>query len=66
MWRKFFKLFGATVVMTEDYDGDIRIRFAKNTPLGLRCRGVCKPLSVELNHDGSCSGKSYVKRWVRL
>ena len=66
MWRKFFKIFGATVVMTEDYDGEIRIRLAKNTPFGLRCRGIFGPLSVELNPDGSCSGKRYVKRWVKL
>jgi hypothetical protein len=66
MWRKFFKIFGATVVMTEDYDGVIRIRFAKKTPFGLRCGSIYDHLSVELNPDGSCSGKCYVKRWAKL
>ena len=66
MWRKFFKRFGAIVVATEDFDGEVRYRFAKISPVSgtLRCRGVCMYWAV-LNDDGTCSGSArYVARWT--
>jgi len=63
MWRKLFKTFGAIVVITEDFDGEVRYRFAKLTPFGrLTCKAYLR--IVTLNKDGTCSGVSYVKHWM--
>jgi len=65
MWRCFFKRFGAIVVCTEDFDGEIRYRFARRTPLGLRCNALTFGLKVLLNEDGTTSGSCYVVKWGR-
>lgn len=66
MWRKLFKIFGARVVATQDFDGAIRYRFIKKTPFGIRCNSMLRDCSVILNEDGSCSGKSYVHYWKEI
>jgi hypothetical protein len=67
MWRKIFKLFGARVCATEDHDGEVRYRFVRSSPFGKK---VCRPIGISgwvtLNEDGTCSGKSYVKRWKEV
>jgi hypothetical protein len=68
MWRKLFKIFGAKVVATQDHDGAIRYRFASKDSWGdLRCSAIIDfDNSVVLNKDGSCSGKSYVTKWMEV
>lgn len=65
MWRKIFKIFGARVVMTIDMDGEIRFRFATETPAGLTCRSIYER-NVICNADGSTSGCGYVRRWYEV
>ena len=64
MWRKLFKVFGAKVVVTTDYDGEMRWRFAFKDPRGgYRARAIIG--WVVLNEDGTCTTEAhlYVKRW---
>ncbi len=63
MWRKIFKLFGFKVVVTCDFDGEVRYRFAKSTPFGMRACAILPAWELILNEDGTCSGKDYVKKW---
>lgn len=60
MWRKHFKRFGATVVLTVDFDGAIRFRFAKKVGEHLTCRGLFS--EALLYSDGTVS-LDYIKRW---
>ncbi|MDR6779497.1 MULTISPECIES: hypothetical protein [Paenibacillus] len=64
MWRKMFKFFGAKVIYTVDYDGEVRIRFANKLSYD---RWTCYELDkkVVLFKDGSSSGK-YIKNWGYL
>ena len=65
MWRVFFKRFGVIVVATEDFDGSVRIRFAKRTLFGrLQCKAIVR--SINLNDNETCSGARYVARWKAL
>lgn len=62
MWRRLFKPFGADVVMTVDYDGEVRIRFAKYIGNGrYMCKGIYSPLL--LCPGGRVEGRTYVKTW---
>jgi hypothetical protein len=63
MWRKFLKIFGKRVVMTVDFDGEVRYCFAKETPLGLVASKIDG--KILLNSDGTVSD-SYVKKWVEI
>ncbi len=63
-WRKLFKIFGARVAVTRDFDGDIRYRFIYKDPFGgLRCRKVYG--FIHLNDDGTCSN-GYVEKWKEI
>jgi hypothetical protein len=61
MWRLFFKRFGAKIVVTSDFDGEMRWRFAFRDPRG---GYMSKSILgwVHLNDDGTCH-HSYVTKW---
>lgn len=63
MWRLIFKhLFKSKVVVTTDYDGEMRWRLAFRDPRGgYRCKRIRG--WIGLYEDGTCE-ESYVKRWV--
>lgn len=59
-------MFGLPLVITQDFDGDLRLRFAHKTPFGWRCNSLITltgQYSVHLNANGTTSGKSYVSFW---
>jgi hypothetical protein len=64
MWRRWFKIFGVHVVMTEDYDGEIRFRFAKTVADGMITSKIYG--KIFLKPDGTVRGSSYVKRWTEI
>lgn len=65
MWRKLFKIFGARVCATQDFDGEVRYRFIKWSVFGeRRCRAIVG--WVTLNGNGTCSGKSYIRTWKEI
>jgi len=66
MWRKLFKIFGFEIVMTTDFDGDIRYRFAIRYKNKLICKAISR--KIILNPDGSITDPKgeicrYVKCW---
>lgn len=63
MWRRLFKIFGCCIIMTVDWDGEVRFRFLKQMSTG---QLMCRKISgwILLNEDGSVSSpNSYVKYW---
>lgn len=62
MWRLIFKhLFKATVVVTTDYNGEMRWRFAFRDPRGgYRCKAIYR--WIRLYEDGTCD--LYVESWT--
>ena len=67
MWRKLFKIFGAKVVVTTDFDGETRWRFVfKDSKGDYRVRGIA--CWVRLLEDGTVErwphgGSHYVRKW---
>lgn len=67
--KKFLAyIFNIPLVMTEDYDGETRIRFVKKTPFGYKCNAISfvSHNAVTLNSNGTTSGKRYVSYWKPL
>jgi hypothetical protein len=62
MWRTLFKPFGARVIVTVDYDGSIRYRFAKFTKEGVICEKIFGKVILPL--DGS--GCTYIVKWFEI
>ncbi|NYV67618.1 hypothetical protein HYI36_20270 [Bacillus sp. Gen3] len=62
MWRKLFKPFGARVVVTVDFDGEVRYRFATFTPDGVIVRGIGIRRILKLNGSGS----GYISKWYEI
>lgn len=66
MWRKLFKIFGARVVVTVDFDGEIRYRFAQFTSGGIVVTQIANKVMLPL--DGKCTLKPgvYIKEWYEI
>ena len=63
MWRTFFKRFGARVVMTIYFDGEVNFSFAKMTPLGLITNKIYGKMLLLEDGTTSCD---YVESWVEI
>lgn len=64
--RKLLALMGlCSVVYTEDYDGDVRLRIAHHTPFDRYCvKGICSWRVGYLRADGRIMAGSYMRRWL--
>lgn len=63
MKRLIAYLFKIPLVYTEDYDGEIRLRFVSKIGGKYRCDGILDDNSVILNKDMTTGGKDYVEKW---
>ena len=63
--RAVWKLFRVPTVCLIDFDGEPNLRFARDYgPIWTAKRMGLGISTVSLNPDGTCSGASYVKRWI--